>query len=172
MTWSSYLPKEVSEASIIIPATLYFLHVHFLQRQSGTKKHEWDDNVALLGKMTYKSFTRTGPFPWRRCVSLARTCESLSQWILCRTFPSTQSSHCIPSQPQRPQRKSNDKGSSNRWEEVTGPPANSTELTLWSADRLSLSCCCIVFSLHVSICTILLDLCRFMKFGILQQREK
>lgn len=49
---------------------------------------KWIWTNRLLCKMILK-----GPFPRRRCVSLASTCESLSQWILCRTFPSMQSSH-------------------------------------------------------------------------------
>lgn len=136
MTWLSYLPKEVSEGNIVIPVWLYLSQWHRYRNEFG--------QIGCFSKWFVK-----GPFPWCRCVSLASTCESLSQWIFCRTFPSMQSSHCIPSQPQRPQRKSNDKGSSNRWEEVTGPPANSAELTLSGADRLSLSCCCIVIYLHV-----------------------
>lgn len=100
-------------------------------------------------KAIWTTFTKTGRFPCRGCVSV-RARESLSQWILCRTFLSTHSSQLFPSQPQRPQRKSNDKGSCNRWEEVTGPPLNSTALTLSGDDWLPRYCCCIVIYLHVS----------------------
>lgn len=108
-----------------------------------------DDSVARLLKPSGKTFTKTGPFPCRGCVSV-RARESLSQWSLCRTFLSTHSSQLFPSQPQGPQRKSNDKGSGNRWEEVTGPPVNSTALTLSGGDWLPRYCCCIVIYLHVS----------------------
>lgn len=111
--------------------------------------NKWDDAVARLAKPSGKSFAETGPFPCRGCVSV-RARESLSQWILCRTFLSTHSSQLFPSQPQRPQRKSNDKGSGNRWEEVTGPPVNSTALTLSGGDWLPRYCCCIVIYLRVS----------------------